>query len=243
MSTCTGRPRPQLGRYPAGTPYSAGDPDLMLWVHATLVQCSLAVYTRFVEPLSAHEREEYHRQMRTVGRVFGVPDAVLPRSLAEFREYFRGEVEGASIAVTDPGPVGRRGDPRPPPAAADAALRPRPSHGQRGAPAAAAAPRVRAALEPRARTGASRGRPRHAAGCGSRRAGDCVPRDEPSAGAGGAVLLVRLAATGQDARHRDVLGWRDRQTVGVLDHHLVGDVLAVEGPTRRQPLRSVIVSL
>jgi uncharacterized protein (DUF2236 family) len=92
----------QLGRYPAGTPYSAGDPDLMLWVHATLVQCSLAVYTRFVEPLSADEREEYHRQMRTVGRVFGVPDAVLPRSLAEFREYFRGELAGASIAVTDP---------------------------------------------------------------------------------------------------------------------------------------------
>src|SRR5262249_7540734 len=26
-----------LGVYPAGTPYSAGDPELMLWVHATLV--------------------------------------------------------------------------------------------------------------------------------------------------------------------------------------------------------------
>ncbi|HEU0192714.1 MAG TPA: oxygenase MpaB family protein [Gaiellales bacterium] len=92
----------RLGRYPAGTPYSADDPDLMLWVHATLVECSLAVYTRFVEPLSAGEQEEYHGQMRTVGRVFGVPESVLPRSLAEFREYFRAEADGASIAVTEP---------------------------------------------------------------------------------------------------------------------------------------------
>jgi uncharacterized protein (DUF2236 family) len=92
----------RLGRFPAGTPYSAGDPDLMLWVYATLVDCSLAVYTRFVEPLSADEQEEYHRQMGVVGRIFGVPEAVLPRSLAEFRDYFRAEVEGASIAVTDP---------------------------------------------------------------------------------------------------------------------------------------------
>ena len=27
----------ELGRFPAGTPYSASDPELMLWVHATLV--------------------------------------------------------------------------------------------------------------------------------------------------------------------------------------------------------------
>jgi len=92
----------RLGRYPAGTPYSAADPDLMLWVHATLVECSLAVYTRFVEALSADEREEYHGQMRMVGRIFGVPESVLPRSLEEFREYFRAQIEGASIAVTEP---------------------------------------------------------------------------------------------------------------------------------------------
>ena len=31
-----------LGAFPAGTPYSADDPDLMLWVHSTLVQSSLS---------------------------------------------------------------------------------------------------------------------------------------------------------------------------------------------------------
>src|SRR6516162_9012410 len=34
----------RLGPYPAGTRYRASDPELMLWVHATLVECSLAVY-------------------------------------------------------------------------------------------------------------------------------------------------------------------------------------------------------
>src|SRR6266545_808516 len=33
-----GATRTQLGRFPPGTPYSASDPELMLWVHATLVQ-------------------------------------------------------------------------------------------------------------------------------------------------------------------------------------------------------------
>src|SRR5690349_9489876 len=32
-----GMTREQLGPFPAGTEYSASDPDLMLWVHATLV--------------------------------------------------------------------------------------------------------------------------------------------------------------------------------------------------------------
>src|SRR5262249_47390504 len=46
-----GRTSMQLGPFPAGTPYSASDPDLMLWVHGTLVQTSLALYCRFVHRL------------------------------------------------------------------------------------------------------------------------------------------------------------------------------------------------
>ena len=42
-----------VGQFPAGTPYRADDPALMLWVHATLVHSSLAVFTRFVVRLGA----------------------------------------------------------------------------------------------------------------------------------------------------------------------------------------------
>ena len=95
----TGRP---LGMFPKGTPYSASDPDLMLWVHATLVEASLGVYRRFVRPLSAEDQERYYQEMSVVARLFGVPGAVLPRSLADFRDYFAAQIGGDAISVTAP---------------------------------------------------------------------------------------------------------------------------------------------
>src|SRR5437763_3278750 len=61
----------QLGRFPPGTPYSASDPQLMLWVHTTLVYSSLAAYERFVSPLSNGERERYVEEMNLVAELFG----------------------------------------------------------------------------------------------------------------------------------------------------------------------------
>src|ERR1700719_3549850 len=55
----------RLGSFPAGTSYSASDPELMLWVHATLVYSSLAAYQQFVQPLSDPELEQYHAEMNT----------------------------------------------------------------------------------------------------------------------------------------------------------------------------------
>ena len=40
------------GRFPAGTPYAADDPALLLWVLATLVDSALVVYERYVASLS-----------------------------------------------------------------------------------------------------------------------------------------------------------------------------------------------
>jgi uncharacterized protein (DUF2236 family) len=94
--------RTQLGRFPPGTPYAASDPELMLWVHATLVQASLAAYERFVHPLSHKEQERYYQEMALVARLFGTPACVIPRSLADFREYFSAQISGDTIAVTAP---------------------------------------------------------------------------------------------------------------------------------------------
>jgi len=94
--------RTQLGRFPPGTRYSASDPELMLWVHATLVQASLAAYERFVEPLSRDDQERYYQEMALVARLFGTPASVIPRSLADFREYFAAQINGETIAVTAP---------------------------------------------------------------------------------------------------------------------------------------------
>ena len=92
----------RLGRFPPGTAYSAGDPDLQLWVHATLVHSSLEVYERFVHRLSTEDRERYYREMSIVAGLFGVPQQALASSLAEFREYFDAQIAGDTIAVTEP---------------------------------------------------------------------------------------------------------------------------------------------
>lgn len=97
-----GTTRSRLGPFPVGTPYSAADPELMLWVHATLVDTSLKVYHRFVRRLGLEEQEAYYREMVLVARLFGTPSKVIPSTLAAFREYLRDELASPRICVTPP---------------------------------------------------------------------------------------------------------------------------------------------
>lgn len=97
-----GRIERRLGCFPAGSAYSAADPELMLWVHATLVVCSLLSFTRFVRPLSTHDRERYYREMSLVARIFGTPAEVIPPSLLEFEVWWEEMLAGDTISVTPP---------------------------------------------------------------------------------------------------------------------------------------------
>ena len=92
----------RLGHFPAGTAYSASDPDLMLWVHGTLVETSLAIYCRFVHRLSADQRDAYYRDMALVARIFGTPRDVIPPTLQDFRAYFGERLASPEIGVTEP---------------------------------------------------------------------------------------------------------------------------------------------
>jgi uncharacterized protein (DUF2236 family) len=93
-----------VGRFPAGTPYDARDPALLLWVYATLVDTSLLVYERFVAPLTPVERAAYYAESKVTGRLLGIPDDVLPPTVTDFRRYVDGMVAGDTLAV---GPAGR----------------------------------------------------------------------------------------------------------------------------------------
>jgi uncharacterized protein (DUF2236 family) len=70
-----------------GRRYSALDPDLSLWVHATLVDSTIAAYDAWVEPLSREERARYYVETLPVGRAFGIPAARLPADLDAFETY------------------------------------------------------------------------------------------------------------------------------------------------------------
>ncbi len=97
-----GTTREQLGAFPPGTAYSAEDPDLMLWVHATLVHSSLCAYQRFERELSRAEEESYYREMAIVAELFGTPPDVIPATLTDLREYFSAQLAGSTITVTEP---------------------------------------------------------------------------------------------------------------------------------------------
>jgi uncharacterized protein (DUF2236 family) len=89
----------QGGRYPAGTKYSANDPKLGMWVHATLVDTALQVYEAYVRPLSHADKVRYYEEQLLLGEMFGVPRDRQPPTLPEFYEYFDHMVE-EELAVT-----------------------------------------------------------------------------------------------------------------------------------------------
>lgn len=83
------------------TPYRAGDPKLLLWVHATVVDTTMLVYRHFVGPLSAREERTYYEAMKEPARLLGVPDRVLPPDLPSFRTYVREMVAGPELHATN----------------------------------------------------------------------------------------------------------------------------------------------
>lgn len=88
------------GRFPAGTLYSAADPHLKLWVHATLVDTGLITYQRLVAPLSLDERNSYYADTLTLARLLGIPDDLLPPTLEDFRTYMATMLASDTLAVT-----------------------------------------------------------------------------------------------------------------------------------------------
>lgn len=93
-----------LGPFERGTRYDAEDPQLLLWVHATLVDTALQVHRLCVQPLSAHDERRYYDESKVVGRLLGIPNALLPPTLAAFREYVDSMINGDLLAV---GPASR----------------------------------------------------------------------------------------------------------------------------------------
>ena len=70
-----------------GAGYTAQDPRLLLWVHATLIDSALVAYEAFVGKLTPAEKEEYLCQTRRVGALLGVEAGEYPRDMASFRRY------------------------------------------------------------------------------------------------------------------------------------------------------------
>jgi uncharacterized protein (DUF2236 family) len=90
-----------VGPYPAGTPYAADQPDLLLWVLFTLVDSGIVVYDKYVRSMSDDEQAAYWEDYKVVGELFGLKRADMPDTLDDLRAYKREMLESGNLVVTD----------------------------------------------------------------------------------------------------------------------------------------------
>jgi uncharacterized protein (DUF2236 family) len=90
-----------VGPYPAGTPYRADDPDLLLWVLFTLVDSAAVVYRTYVGGLDAAGEAALWDDYRVVGRLFGLRGTDMPDGLAELHAYREEMLTGDRLYVSD----------------------------------------------------------------------------------------------------------------------------------------------
>ncbi|HUR05056.1 MAG TPA: oxygenase MpaB family protein [Nonomuraea sp.] len=99
-----GRLPDPVGVHRAGDDYMAMDPDLLLWVYATLIDSSLVAYEALVAPLNPSDRESYYQEMRGAGTAWGIPAERFPSSLLDLRGWMGRQIASGEVRV---GPQGR----------------------------------------------------------------------------------------------------------------------------------------
>ncbi len=90
-----------VGRYPAGTPYRADDPELLMWILYSLIDSSIVVYTTYVGRLSRSERAALWDDYKVMGRLFGLRKTEMPRTYDDLRGYGERMLAGDALVVGD----------------------------------------------------------------------------------------------------------------------------------------------
>lgn len=87
--------------YPAGTPYSAFDPQLMLWTVAVIADSAVWFYDRLVRPLTSEQREALWQDYLRFAELFKMPRSVAPPTYREFREWYAEQLAGSDLHLTE----------------------------------------------------------------------------------------------------------------------------------------------
>jgi uncharacterized protein (DUF2236 family) len=88
-----------VGPFPAGTRYSAEDPDLVLWVHLTLLDSIPLVYERFVAPLTDADRDAYCRDAAPTVIALGAREDDVPLTWTAARKAIAATYTSGRIVV------------------------------------------------------------------------------------------------------------------------------------------------
>jgi uncharacterized protein (DUF2236 family) len=82
-----------------GPGYAAMDPELLLWVHATLVSSAIRGYRVLVGPLTDAEADQYYQDTKEIGVLLGIPRALYPERIDAFEAYLQRMIDSREVAV------------------------------------------------------------------------------------------------------------------------------------------------
>jgi len=92
-----------VGRFPAGTRYSAEDPDLVLWVHVTLLESMVLAHDALLSPLTGDERDAYCAESAWVPVALGARPDEVPASWAGVQACLQQVYDSNTLAVGSDG--------------------------------------------------------------------------------------------------------------------------------------------
>jgi uncharacterized protein (DUF2236 family) len=84
-----------------GRPYDALDPDLLLWVHACLVQSALLFERLTVGHLDARGRQRFHEEQMLAAEMVRLPRERIPPTVEGLDDYVEAVVASGQLLVTD----------------------------------------------------------------------------------------------------------------------------------------------
>jgi uncharacterized protein (DUF2236 family) len=88
----------RIHRHVVGPGYSANDPELQLWVAATLHQSGVQSYELAFGPMPRAMREEFLQQGAAMATALGCPAELWPGSVAEFDAYWERQLDELEIS-------------------------------------------------------------------------------------------------------------------------------------------------
>lgn len=95
-----GKLREAAGPFAAGTPYSAEDPALVLWVHATLVESLVLAFDAIVAPLELRDRDAFCTESAPTAIDLKADPAAVPESWAAMQTYIQRTHESGVLVVS-----------------------------------------------------------------------------------------------------------------------------------------------
>jgi len=80
--------------------YRADDPELLLWVHATLIDSAMYAYRTFLPALGRRELTRFYEESKVFAALCGLEEAMIPERPGDFRRYVNHMLASPSLTIT-----------------------------------------------------------------------------------------------------------------------------------------------